>query len=201
MDWQLRDVPAQLRARYLADGHWTDDSFAGFIEREVAAAPSLSFRVWSETHPFAGTTGGLYEQSLRIATGLSRRGVGVGDVVAYQLPNWGLPYQRPALEMRDHLEVLNAALRGPGSVDVERCSATRSSARTTSACSTRATPKTSATSSRQATSRRSSSGSAPSRTPAPPTSRSAPSQSARTAARLESRRRTLEFLSSLCPEL
>jgi acyl-CoA synthetase (AMP-forming)/AMP-acid ligase II len=88
MDWELRDVPAHLRARYLADGHWTDDTFAGFIEREVAAAPNLPFRVWSETHPFSGTIGGLYEQSLRIATGLQRRGVGVGDVVAYQLPNW-----------------------------------------------------------------------------------------------------------------
>ena len=33
MDWALRDVPAELRAGYLADGHWTDDTFAGFIAR------------------------------------------------------------------------------------------------------------------------------------------------------------------------
>ncbi len=88
MDWELRTVPAALRARYLAEGHWTDDTFAGFLSREVAAAPTLPFRVWSDSHPFAGTIGGLYEQSLRIATGLAQRGVGVGDVVAYQLPNW-----------------------------------------------------------------------------------------------------------------
>jgi F420-dependent oxidoreductase-like protein len=31
----------------------------------------------------------------------------------------GLPYDRPAHQMRDYLQVLNAALRGPGSVDVE----------------------------------------------------------------------------------
>ena len=31
----------------------------------------------------------------------------------------GLPYDRPAHQMRNYLEVLNAALRGPGSVDVE----------------------------------------------------------------------------------
>jgi F420-dependent oxidoreductase-like protein len=31
----------------------------------------------------------------------------------------GLPYDRPAHQMRTYLEVLNAALRGPGSVDVE----------------------------------------------------------------------------------
>jgi F420-dependent oxidoreductase-like protein len=32
---------------------------------------------------------------------------------------FGLPYERPARQMRSYLEVLNAALRGPGSVDVE----------------------------------------------------------------------------------
>src|SRR5215472_18130335 len=31
----------------------------------------------------------------------------------------GLPYERPARQMRNYLEVLNAALRGPGSVGVE----------------------------------------------------------------------------------
>jgi len=31
----------------------------------------------------------------------------------------GLTYERPAQQMRNYLEVLNAALRGPGSVDVE----------------------------------------------------------------------------------
>ena len=31
----------------------------------------------------------------------------------------GLPYERPARQMRHYLEVLDAALRGPGSVDVE----------------------------------------------------------------------------------
>src|SRR5262245_11495095 len=31
----------------------------------------------------------------------------------------GLPYERPAHQMRNYLEVLNAALSGPGSVDVE----------------------------------------------------------------------------------
>jgi F420-dependent oxidoreductase-like protein len=31
----------------------------------------------------------------------------------------GLPYERPAHQMRNYLEVLTAALRGPGSVDVE----------------------------------------------------------------------------------
>jgi F420-dependent oxidoreductase-like protein len=45
-------------------------------------------------------------------------GIGVSHhwVIDGQL---GLPYERPAHLMRDYLEVLNAGLRGPGSVDVE----------------------------------------------------------------------------------
>jgi len=86
--WEPRTVPADLRARYRSAGWWTDDTFASFLERENAAAPDLTFRVWSATHPFVGTTGGLYEQSLRLATSLHGLGIGVGDVVAYQVPNW-----------------------------------------------------------------------------------------------------------------
>jgi acyl-CoA synthetase (AMP-forming)/AMP-acid ligase II len=86
--WELREVPAELRQRYRADGYWTDDTFASFLEREVAAASELAFRVWSRARPFSGTIGGLYEQALRLATSLDRRGIGVGDVVAYQVPNW-----------------------------------------------------------------------------------------------------------------
>jgi F420-dependent oxidoreductase-like protein len=45
-------------------------------------------------------------------------GIGVSHhwVIDGQL---GLPYEQPAREMRDYLEVLNAGLRGPGNVDVE----------------------------------------------------------------------------------
>jgi F420-dependent oxidoreductase-like protein len=32
---------------------------------------------------------------------------------------WGLPYEKPARLVRDHLEVLHAAFAGPGTVDVE----------------------------------------------------------------------------------
>jgi acyl-CoA synthetase (AMP-forming)/AMP-acid ligase II len=86
--WELRQPPAELRSRYRADGFWTDATFASFIEREVASSPGLPVRVWSATHPFEGTIGGLYQQALRLSASLHRRGIGVGDVVAYQLPNW-----------------------------------------------------------------------------------------------------------------
>ena len=46
------------------------------------------FRIWSPTHPYLGTVGEVYEESLRVAGGLRALGLGPGDVVAFQLPNW-----------------------------------------------------------------------------------------------------------------
>jgi len=86
--WQLREVPTDLRARYLSAGHWTDETFASFLEDEVSTRPSLGVHIWSATHPSQSTTGALFEEALRLASSLERRGIRAGDVVAYQLPNW-----------------------------------------------------------------------------------------------------------------
>ena len=51
------------------------------------------------------------EGRFSLGIGVSHHWV-IGDML-------GLPYERPAREMRHYLEVLNAALRGPGDVDVE----------------------------------------------------------------------------------
>jgi len=86
--WELRRTSTELRERYLDKGHWTDETFASFLERTAADASEAPFRVWSGMRPFEGTIGGLYEQSLSLAASLDRRGIGVGDVVAFQVPNW-----------------------------------------------------------------------------------------------------------------
>jgi F420-dependent oxidoreductase-like protein len=67
-------------------------------------------------HPIAMAQEALSSQA--VCEGRFTLGIGVSHdwVIAGQL---GLPYGRPAREMRNYLEVLNAALRGPGSVDVE----------------------------------------------------------------------------------
>ena len=67
-------------------------------------------------HPIAMAQEVLSNQA--VCEGRFTLGIGVSHhwVVDGQL---GLPYERPARAMRDYLEVLNAALRGPGSVDVE----------------------------------------------------------------------------------
>jgi acyl-CoA synthetase (AMP-forming)/AMP-acid ligase II len=88
MSLQLRETEPDLRERYLADGWWDDDTFARFIERRVASNPALRVRVWSDTRPDATTAGELEARAARLAGGFARRGLGPGDVIAYQMPNW-----------------------------------------------------------------------------------------------------------------
>ena len=79
---------AALREAYRSDGLWTDETFAEFIDRRVDADPSVRVRVWSDVVPRTTTTGEIRHRSRRIAAGLRARGIGVGDVVAYQMPSW-----------------------------------------------------------------------------------------------------------------
>ena len=67
-------------------------------------------------HPIAMAQEALSVQA--VCEGRFRLGIGVSHhwVIEDML---GLPYERPARQMRGYLEVLNAALRGPGPVDVE----------------------------------------------------------------------------------
>jgi acyl-CoA synthetase len=86
--WGLRDVPSDLQRRYLEDGSWTDETFAGFIDRRVEAVPDLRVRIWSDERPCTTTALDLHRRSSRLASGLVARGLGPGDVIAYQMPNW-----------------------------------------------------------------------------------------------------------------
>jgi F420-dependent oxidoreductase-like protein len=67
-------------------------------------------------HPIAMAQEALSNQA--VCEGRFTLGLGVSHhwVVEGML---GLPYERPAHQMRSYLDVLNAALRGPGPVDVE----------------------------------------------------------------------------------
>jgi F420-dependent oxidoreductase-like protein len=67
-------------------------------------------------HPIAMAQATLSNQA--VCEGRFTLGLGTSHhwIIADML---GLPYERPAHQMRNYLQVLNAALRGPGSVDVE----------------------------------------------------------------------------------
>jgi acyl-CoA synthetase len=54
----------------------------------LRGAPDAQFRVHSAVRPWAGTFRDVEHVARRLAAGLRARGVGAGDVVAFQLPNW-----------------------------------------------------------------------------------------------------------------
>ena len=86
--WELRPMPAALAERYRAEGAWDDRTLGEFLRDCLLEDPTRRFRIWSPTHPHLGTVGEVYEESLRVAGGLRALGIGPGDVVAFQLPNW-----------------------------------------------------------------------------------------------------------------
>jgi acyl-CoA synthetase (AMP-forming)/AMP-acid ligase II len=86
--WKLRLPSEALVRRYFDSGLWTDDTFPSITLTGLAQHASASFRVRSAVRPFEGTIGQLGDLGLRLAGALRGRGIGPGDVVAFQLPNW-----------------------------------------------------------------------------------------------------------------
>ncbi|WP_280458055.1 AMP-binding protein [Nocardia carnea] len=83
-----RIVPDGLRQRYESAGWWTRDTMGDLLSRSLAAAPGTAFRVYSDIRPWQGTFADVEHLARRLAAGLRARGVGPGDVIAFQLPNW-----------------------------------------------------------------------------------------------------------------
>src|SRR5205085_10248874 len=70
------------------DGFWTDESLGSLLGGRLAARREQTFTLRSDVRPWSGTFGEVLDASRRVARGLARAGVGPGDVVAFQLPNW-----------------------------------------------------------------------------------------------------------------
>jgi acyl-CoA synthetase len=84
----LRPMSIELRSHYEAMGWWTDESLGDLLARGLAECPDLGFHVHSKVRPYTGTFADVELVARRLAAGLRARGVGPGDVVAFQLPNW-----------------------------------------------------------------------------------------------------------------
>lgn len=84
----MRRIPADLVERYESEGWWTRDTIGDLLTRGLAAAPGTEFRVHSTARPWSGTFADVEHTARRLAAGLHERGVGPGDTVAFQLPNW-----------------------------------------------------------------------------------------------------------------
>ena len=88
LEWQPRSVPPELAERYTAQGLWTGETLGQVLAAGLAAKPGQTFTFRSDVRPWSGTFADVLDASRRVAGGLARRGVGPGDVVAFQLPNW-----------------------------------------------------------------------------------------------------------------
>jgi acyl-CoA synthetase (AMP-forming)/AMP-acid ligase II len=86
--WALRPVPTALADRYRHEGHWNDDTLGSMVAAGLQASASHTFAVHSAVRPWAGTFAQVDRAARCLAASLSARGVGVGDVIAIQLPNW-----------------------------------------------------------------------------------------------------------------
>jgi acyl-CoA synthetase (AMP-forming)/AMP-acid ligase II len=84
----MRNIPVELTKRYIDEGWWTQDTLGDLIARGLNESPDAAFHVHSAVRPFAGTFRDVELEARRLAAGLRARGVGPGDVVALQLPNW-----------------------------------------------------------------------------------------------------------------
>lgn len=84
----MRDIPVELTKRYVEEGWWRPETLGQMLADGLAASPATGFRVHSATRPYEGTFGEVEHTARRLAAGLADRGVGPGDVVALQLPNW-----------------------------------------------------------------------------------------------------------------
>ncbi|MEO3787474.1 AMP-binding protein [Actinocorallia sp. B10E7] len=84
----MRTIPPELVERYEAEGWWTRETIGDLLARGLQGAPGTGFRVHSAVRPWSGTFRDVELIARRLAGGLRARGVGPGDVVAFQLPNW-----------------------------------------------------------------------------------------------------------------
>jgi len=88
IDWSLRHVDDALANEWLRNQWWTDDTLGSVLNHGLQLDGDQPFVVHSSTRPTATTHRHVRRDALSLAAGLRERGVGPGDVVGFQLPNW-----------------------------------------------------------------------------------------------------------------
>ena len=86
--WKRRPVPADLAEHYRRSGWWTDATLGGMVAEGLAGMRDEAFRVRSKVRPWDGTFADVDRAARRLATAFGARGIGPGDAVVLQLPNW-----------------------------------------------------------------------------------------------------------------
>src|SRR5688572_13994328 len=88
MDFAPREPDAEHTRSYVREHFWTDESLGALLAAGLREAGAEPFTVRSDRNPFRGTLADVDALARRVAAGLRARGIGSGDCVAFQLPNW-----------------------------------------------------------------------------------------------------------------
>jgi acyl-CoA synthetase (AMP-forming)/AMP-acid ligase II len=88
VEFTPRAIDEELARRYVREGFWRDESLGTLLAAGLHDAAAQPFVVRSDRNPYRGTLGVVDALARRVATGLRARGIGAGDTVAFQLPNW-----------------------------------------------------------------------------------------------------------------
>lgn len=86
--WRVRAIPAELASRYVEQGWWDDRSLGDLVHEGLQANADQAFAVHSQSRPWRGTIGEVGRSARAFGGWLRTRGIGPGDVVVLQLPNW-----------------------------------------------------------------------------------------------------------------
>lgn len=87
-DWGIRQVPPALVDRYVAEGWWGDETLGSIVAAAVGQLSDATFAIHSRARPWRGTFGEVDRMARSFAASLRAEGIGPGDVVMVQLPNW-----------------------------------------------------------------------------------------------------------------
>jgi acyl-CoA synthetase len=88
VEFEQRTIAPERAQQYVREGFWDDRSLGAFLSVGLRDAAAADFCVVSDRRPYRGTLGEVDGLARRVATGLRARGIGPGDPVAFQLPNW-----------------------------------------------------------------------------------------------------------------
>ena len=86
--WQLRSVPVATRRALRGRGVVDRRQPRGHGGAGLASMRDVSFNVHSQLRPWRGTFADVDASARALAATLASRGVGPGDVLVFQLPNW-----------------------------------------------------------------------------------------------------------------
>ena len=81
-------MPPDLVRRYHAEGWWTDRTLGQMVADGLEQMGGTDFRVRSQVRPWTGTFHDVDRAARSLAGAWQANGVGVGDVVVIQMPNW-----------------------------------------------------------------------------------------------------------------